>query len=99
MITQAYGFYVLLPTTALTVSESNLMAPPATNLVSDGTCQAITVGSYNVDNLSPDSSTLSKIAGHIATELKGPTIVFLQEIQDDDGKTNDGGTYIAPLRS
>lgn len=90
VITQAYGFYALLPTTALDVSESNSTAAPATGLSSDGTCAAITVGDYNVNNLAPNSTTLSQIAGNIASDLKGPNIVFLQEIQDNSGPTDDG---------
>ncbi|RJE26770.1 hypothetical protein PHISCL_00902 [Aspergillus sclerotialis] len=90
IITQAYGYYALLPLTALSVSESNSTAASATTLASDGTCKAITVGSYNVNNLSPDSDTLPKIADHIANYLNGPSIIFLQEIQDDDGSKDDG---------
>ncbi|RAL09399.1 endonuclease/exonuclease/phosphatase family protein [Aspergillus homomorphus CBS 101889] len=90
IITQAYGFYSLLPLTALTVSEPSATEVSKTSLVSDGTCKAITVSDYNVDNLSPDSSTLTGIAKHIATYLQSPTIVFLQEIQDNDGSTDDG---------
>ncbi|KAJ5677239.1 endonuclease/exonuclease/phosphatase family protein [Penicillium maclennaniae] len=51
---------------------------------------ALTFGVYNVNNLAPSSKTLPKIAQHIVQYLKSPTLVFLQEIQDDDGPTNDG---------
>lgn len=91
IITQAYGSYALLPLTALEVSDSNTTTASATNLASDGTCQAVTIGSYNVENLSPKSAHLPTIAGHIANQLNGPTLVFLQEIQDNDGPTDDGG--------
>lgn len=91
IITQAYGYYALLPLTKLSVIETNSTTAKATELVSDGTCSGLTVGSYNVNNLSPNSSTLTGIAGHIAKQLKSPPLVFLQEIQDDDGATNDGG--------
>ena len=99
ILTQAYGYYALLPLTALSVSDSNSTAASATTLASDGTCKAITVGSYNVNNLSPDSDTLPKIADHIANYLNGPTIVFLQEVQDDDGATDDGGMSSSLLPS
>lgn len=91
MITQAYGYYRLLPLTRLTVSGSNETLAAATRLVSDGSCRAISFGSYNVENLTPNSTHLSKIAGHIAKYLKSPTVVFLQEIQDNDGATDEGG--------
>ncbi|GFF94304.1 hypothetical protein IFM53868_07500 [Aspergillus udagawae] len=90
VIAPAYGYYALLPLTALTVTGSNSTAAAATELESTGTCGAVTVGSYNVNNLGPDSTTLPKIAQHIAQYLKSPTLVFLQEIQDDDGPTDDG---------
>lgn len=97
IVTQAYGFYAVLPLTALAVSESDSTTASATDLVSNGTCQAVTVGSYNVDNLFPKSESLPKIADHIVNYLNSPTIIFLQEIQDNDGPTDDGG--IAPNTS
>ena len=33
---------------------------------------------------------MSQVAGHIATSLKSPDIVFLQEIQDNSGPTDNG---------
>ncbi|KAF7174059.1 hypothetical protein CNMCM5623_006354 [Aspergillus felis] len=90
VIAPAYGYYALLPLTALTVTGSNTTAAAATDLQSTGTCRAVTVGSYNVNNLGPDSTTLPRIAQHIAQYLKSPTLVFLQEVQDDDGPTDDG---------
>ncbi|PYH92396.1 endonuclease/exonuclease/phosphatase family protein [Aspergillus ellipticus CBS 707.79] len=90
IITQAYGFYALLPLTSLKRTGSNSTAATATSLVSDGTCSAITIGDYNVDNFSPDSPTMDGIAKHIAQYLKSPTVVFLQEIQDNSGSTDNG---------
>ncbi|RAH42474.1 endonuclease/exonuclease/phosphatase family protein [Aspergillus brunneoviolaceus CBS 621.78] len=89
IITQAYGYYALLPSTALSVTSSNATEVPKTSLISNKKCK-ITFGDYNVDNLGPDSSTLPGVAGHIANYLQSPDIVFLQEIQDNDGSTNDG---------
>jgi len=94
VLTQVYGFYTVLPLTALMVLGSRTPATPAaTELVSDGTCSTLTFGSYNVENLAPDSAHLPKIADHIANYLKSPALVFLQEIQDDSGPTDDGGMY------
>lgn len=92
IITQAYGFYSILPLTALSVSGSNSTTASPTDLVSDGTCKKASFGSYNVNNLEPDSDTLSKITEHIATYMKSPALVFLQEIQDNNGATDNGGT-------
>ncbi|KAF9895284.1 hypothetical protein FE257_000188 [Aspergillus nanangensis] len=90
IVTQAYGYYALLPLSALTVTESNTTDASPTQLVSDGSCSALSVGSYNVENLTPNSTHLSKIADHIANYLKSPNVVFLQEIQDNTGASGDG---------
>lgn len=54
------------------------------------------MGDYNVENLSPGSSNLQQIASDIVNYLKTPPIIALQEIQDDNGPTNDAGLP-APL--
>lgn len=43
-----------------------------------------------VDNFSPTDEFLDTVANHIANFLNGPDIVFLQEIQDNSGATDDG---------
>lgn len=94
VLTQAYGFYRILPLTALKVLGSQSPAlPPASSLTSDGTCSALTFASYNVENLAPDSAHMPKIADHIANYLNSPPLVFVQEVQDDSGPTDDGGMY------
>lgn len=40
--------------------------------------------------MGPDSSHLPTIATHIVSHLRTPDIMFLQEIQDNSGETNDG---------
>lgn len=90
IVTQAFGFYRILPTTAIKVKKSQKPAlPSATKLKSDGKCDGITFGAYNVENLSPNSSHLGAIALHIVEYLKSPDLIFLQEVQDDNGPTND----------
>lgn len=63
--------------------------PPPTKFVSDGSC-ALTFGSYNVENMNPRSSHVPKVAEHIVTFLRTPDIMFLEEIQDNSGATNNG---------
>lgn len=46
--------------------------------------------------MAPNSTTLTKVAQHIATSLNSPDFMFLQEIQDNSGPTDDG-TVIANL--
>lgn len=41
-----------------------------------------------VDNLSPKSTTLPSVANQIVNFLKSPDIIFLQEIQDNNGETD-----------
>jgi predicted extracellular nuclease len=53
-----------------------------------------TVASYNVLNLSAvpaDDAPRATVASHIARNLKGPNVVALQEVQDNNGDTNDPG--------
>ncbi|KAL4975976.1 Endonuclease/exonuclease/phosphatase [Aspergillus desertorum] len=85
-----YGQYMVLPSTALKVTGSNDTAASPSTLTGDGTCKALAVGSYNVENLAPTSDTIEAIADHIANYLNGPAIMCLQEIQDNTGATDDG---------
>ena len=63
--------------------------PPTTLTASKDAC-TVTIGDYNVDNMAPDSAHLPAVASDIATHLLTPDIVFLQEIQDNSGPTDDG---------
>ncbi|KAF2222240.1 endonuclease/Exonuclease/phosphatase [Elsinoe ampelina] len=90
VIYQQFGFYYILPQTALRVRSSRSPAlPPVTALDNNPFCFGFTAGDYNVENLSPNSTSLQGVAGHIATYLKSPTMMFVQEIQDNNGPTND----------
>lgn len=92
VVTQTFGYYYILPTTAMAVVSSKSPAlPPPTKLVSTGKCSGLTFGDYNVENLDPKDAHLPSIAAHIVDYLKSPDFLFLQEIQDDNGATNDGG--------
>lgn len=85
-----YGQYMVLPLTALKVTGSNDTTASPSVLAGDGTCEALAIGSYNVENLTPTSDTIEAIADHIANYLNGPAIMCLQEIQDNTGATDDG---------
>ncbi|KAI1484382.1 endonuclease/exonuclease/phosphatase family protein [Biscogniauxia mediterranea] len=92
IVTQVYGFYSILPLTSITVLET--LSPEAagpTTLASSRTCSGITVGSYNVENTwAGDAAHIAAVARHIAEYLRAPDLVFVQEIQDDSGETDDG---------
>ncbi|KAH6618314.1 Endonuclease/exonuclease/phosphatase-like protein [Chaetomium sp. MPI-SDFR-AT-0129] len=90
VVQQAFGFYTILPLTALkaTTNASTTVSP--VGFVSEGTCKGLTVGDYNVENMAPTSAHMPKIAAHIVDYLKTPDLLFIQEIQDDSGPTDDG---------
>ncbi|KAJ4364616.1 hypothetical protein N0V83_009212 [Neocucurbitaria cava] len=90
IVTYAFGYYRILPSTAIKVTKSQKPAlPNPTKLESGGKCDGITVGAYNVENLAATSSHHGAIAEHIVKYMKSPDIIFMQEIQDDNGATND----------
>ncbi|KAK3644377.1 hypothetical protein LTR56_009629 [Elasticomyces elasticus] len=91
VVTYTFGFYYILPQTGLRVTSSKSPTrPPPTKLVSIGKCSGITMGQYNVENLSPKSGALiGEIAAQIVNDLRSPDLLFIQEIQDNNGATND----------
>lgn len=92
VVTQAFGFYRILPQTLLNITKpATPNLPPPTSLISKGDCSGLTIGSYNVENLSPKSAHLPKVASQIVQYLKTPDLLFIQEVQDDSGATNDNG--------
>ncbi|MFI1001087.1 endonuclease/exonuclease/phosphatase family protein [Streptomyces galbus] len=50
----------------------------------------LAVATYNVENLDPSDSTFEAHASAIVNNLKSPDIVSLEEIQDNNGATDDG---------
>lgn len=91
VVTYAFGFYTILPLTKISVVSSQTPElPPPTSLVSSGTCSGVTLGQYNIENFSPNSTTAGAIAAQVVNYLKTPDILFLQEVQDDNGPTNNG---------
>jgi hypothetical protein len=92
VVTYAFGYYRILPSTALKVTGSKKpLAPKPTKLESKNDCGGITFGAYNVENLAPTSSHLPHVAEQIVNYLKSPDVIFIQEVQDDNGVTNDAG--------
>lgn len=87
-----YEFYRILPLTAPTVIAHNnaLQGPTTLTVPADQANCTLTFGDYNVENLSWNSNHLPTAAAQISDYLKTPDIVFLQEIQDDSGASNNG---------
>ncbi|MFE9839827.1 endonuclease/exonuclease/phosphatase family protein [Streptomyces sp. NPDC005551] len=50
----------------------------------------LAVATYNVENLDPGDATFDAHASAIVQHLQSPDIVSLEEIQDNNGATNDG---------
>ncbi|MBA2812139.1 endonuclease/exonuclease/phosphatase family protein [Streptomyces sp. KM273126] len=50
----------------------------------------LAVATYNVENLDPSDDTFAAHAQAIVSNLQSPDIVALEEIQDNNGATNDG---------
>ncbi|KAJ7069845.1 DNase I-like protein [Mycena amicta] len=91
VVTYQFGWYYVLPLTAPTVLFNPSFDVPATTLVSSphDPC-SITVGDYNVENMAPTGKHVLDVANHIATKLLTPDLMFIQEVQDNSGPTNDG---------
>ncbi|KAL9026262.1 MAG: hypothetical protein Q9196_005044 [Gyalolechia fulgens] len=86
-----FGFYSILPLTAPSVTSSRSPAlPPPSEIKSNGRCNRLSVGSYNIENFTPGNSRIPRVVDHIATYLRAPSVIFVQEIQDNSGATNDG---------
>ncbi|KAG6866287.1 hypothetical protein C0991_006383 [Blastosporella zonata] len=86
-----FGFFYVLPTTAPTViaNASGYAEPTKIKSNPKKDCK-ITFGDYNIENMTPTSPHLPIVANHIATYLNTPDIMFIQEIQDNSGATDDG---------
>ncbi|MET9905727.1 endonuclease/exonuclease/phosphatase family protein [Streptomyces sp. NPDC006476] len=50
----------------------------------------LAVATYNVENLDPSDTTFAAHAAAIVNNLQSPDVVSLEEIQDNDGATDDG---------
>ena len=90
VITNAFGFYRILPLTNIKIKNAANANQGPTSLVSQGDCTAITMGNYNVENLTPDSAHMPLLADHIVKYLNSPDLISIQEIQDNSGSVNDG---------
>lgn len=83
-----YGGYDLAASTVGTVQHNGLAPVTAT----PASKKQLSIATYNVENLSPkDPQTkFDALAKGVVTNLATPDIVALEEIQDNDGPTDDG---------
>ncbi|WP_406329034.1 endonuclease/exonuclease/phosphatase family protein [Streptomyces sp. NBC_00203] len=84
----AYGGYTLQATTLGTLTSGGIAKETTT---AQSTSQ-LSVATYNVENLDPTdaASKFTALASGIVTNLKSPDIVALEEVQDNNGATDDG---------
>ncbi|MBA2809998.1 endonuclease/exonuclease/phosphatase family protein [Streptomyces sp. KM273126] len=82
------GGYTIHATTLGTLKDNNLSAEK-TRAQSAG---ELAVATYNVENLDPTDpqSKFDRLAGGIVSNLSSPDIVTLEEVQDNNGATNNG---------
>ncbi|WP_299619842.1 endonuclease/exonuclease/phosphatase family protein [Pelagibius sp.] len=93
ILSYSFGNFEVLPDAPISVVTDAGLEAETTELV--GTENQLTVASYNVLNLSAASSDDAQraiLGQQIANNLGSPDIIALQEIQDNNGTTNDGTT-------
>ena len=90
IVTNQFGFYSIYPLTKLTVLKNSTSDYPAVSYKSLGSCRGITVADYNAENLATTSAHMPKVVDHIINKLRTPDLIFVQEVQDNSGPTNDG---------
>jgi uncharacterized protein len=83
-----FGGYLIAATTLGAVQHNNL---PAVVANGPGKKQ-LSVATYNVENLAPTdpASKFAALANGVVTNLAKPDIIAVEEIQDNDGATDDG---------
>jgi hypothetical protein len=89
VIDYSFGNFKLLNTQPLPSVTSGGLQREVTNLTPSA--NQLTVGTFNVENLDPsDGATkFNNLASRIVNNLKSPDIINLEEIQDNNGPTND----------
>jgi predicted extracellular nuclease len=51
----------------------------------------LTVGTFNVENLDPgDGPLFGRLAGQVVDNLRSPDVIAIEEVQDNNGETNNG---------
>jgi hypothetical protein len=86
----SYGSYKVLNTEPVSLESGAPVEPASTTLAADG--DHVTVATFNVENLfvGSDEAKFAALAEAIVHRLGAPTVLALQEIQDDTGPVDDG---------
>ncbi|WP_445635792.1 Dystroglycan-type cadherin-like domain-containing protein [Nostoc sp. DSM 114161] len=89
VVSYDFSNYEVLVSAAPTVVQNSTLEKEVTNLTA--TTDQLTIATFNVENLDPgDSATkFNDLANSIVNNLKSPDIISIEEIQDNNGPTND----------
>jgi uncharacterized protein len=90
VVSYDFNNYEVLVSTAPTVVQASTLQKEITTLTNSAT--QLTVATFNVENLDPSdgAAKFNALASAIVNNLKAPDIINLEEIQDNNGATNDG---------
>lgn len=85
----SFSNFKLFNTQALPSVTSGSLQKEVTGLTPNP--NQLTVGTFNVENLDPNDgdTKFNNIANRIVNNLKAPDIITIEEIQDNNGATND----------
>jgi predicted extracellular nuclease len=84
----SFGNFKLLNTKAPSVTDGGLQRETTQTPAAD----ELSAATFNVENLDPTDaqSKFDGLAGQIVHNLKSPDLISLEEVQDDNGATDDG---------
>jgi uncharacterized protein len=90
VIDYSFGNFKLYPTSTPTHASGGLARETA---AAAGRNQ-VSIGTFNVENLDPGDppAKFAQLAGLIVNNLKAPDILAIEEVQDNNGPTNDAVT-------
>jgi predicted extracellular nuclease len=88
VVSYNFGNYEVLLPAEPAVTQASTLQRETTTLT--GSAGALTVGTFNVENLDPGDTTFAAIAAAITNNLGSPDILCVEEIQDNNGPTNNG---------
>jgi uncharacterized protein len=90
IVNYAFSNYEVLVSTAPVVTQASSLQKEVSSLVGSG--DRLTVATFNVENLDPSdgAAKFGALATAIVGNLRAPDIINLEEVQDNNGATNNG---------
>jgi uncharacterized protein len=91
IVDYSFSNYEVLATTLPTVFSPSALTREVTALKPSET--GLAIATFNVENLDPNdgATKFNTLASRIVTNLGAPDIISLEEVQDNNGATNDAG--------